>query len=254
MKIAAAHGSGRALRPPHEFIDDNADRRIALALKVAETTPFSQVDTFLRIRADQSKKTTGLISSIDEDGKGFTATAPCYFECRFIAQSAPGTWPAFWVMTNYMLNREGYSKPLSVPSDELDVIEAYGGEGSGNPNQRHYWIHSHYWNQAPDGKKDYTQDRFGGPIHMNKLEGGPEASWFETFHTYGVYIGLDDTIYYCDGIEVARHKTARLSRSQPLFFFVNMAIGGVSGWKIDLTQYGGVADMYVDYVRVYQGQ
>ncbi len=214
----------------------------------ADTTPFSQVDTYLRIRADQSKKTTGLISSLRKDGTGLTFTVPFYAECRFVAQSSPGTWPAFWTMT------QGVHKGLREPADELDVIEAYGGEGSGAPNQRGYWIHSHYWNQAPDGKKDYTQDRFGGMIKMHEVPGLSGASWFETFHTYGVLVGREDTVYYCNGVEVARHKTARISKAEPHFFFVNMAIGGASGWKIDLNKYNGVADMYVDYVRVYQGQ
>ncbi len=218
-----------------------------------ETTPFSQIDTFLKIRADQNKKSAGLISSINVDGDGFTAKAPCYFECRFIAQSAPVTWPAFWVMTNYMI-KEHDKKPLRRTSDELDIIEGYGGEGPKTPNAPGYMIHAHYWNQAPDGGKDYTQDRFAGPIHMTKLEGGGGASWFETFHTYGLYVGKEDTIYFCDDIEVARHKTAKLSKVEPIFFFVNLAVGGASGWKVDLSQYGGLADMYVDYVRVYQGK
>lgn len=218
-----------------------------------ETTPFSQRGTYLRIRADQSKKTTGLLASIDSEGVGFTAKAPAYFECRFIAQTAPGTWPAFWVMTNYMI-KEPDKKPLRRTSDELDVIEAYGGEGSKTPNAPGYMIHAHYWNQGEKGQKDYSQPRFAGPIHMTKIPGGGGASWYETFHTYGVYVGKDDTIYYCDDIEVARHKTARLSREEPIFFFVNIAIGGASGWKTDLSQYGGLADMYVDYVRVYQGE
>jgi hypothetical protein len=60
------------------------------------SNPFSQRDGFLRIRADEAKNSTGLLSSLRMDGTGFTAKAPCYFECRFIAQTAPGTWPAFW--------------------------------------------------------------------------------------------------------------------------------------------------------------
>lgn len=219
----------------------------------ADTTPFSVIDTYLRIRADQSKRTTGLISSVREDGTGFTVKAPCYFECRFIAQSAPGTWPAFWAMTNYMI-KDPDIKPLRRTSDELDVVEAYGGEGPKTPNAPGYMIHTHYWNQGKDGKKDYTQDRFAGPIHMTKLPGGGGGSWYETPHTYGVLVTKDHTVYYCDDIEVARHKTGRLSASEPLFFYVNLAVGGASGWHIDLTQYGGKADMYVDYVRVYQGK
>jgi len=214
-----------------------------------KTTPFSQVDTYLRIRADEKKKTTGLICSVRSDGSGVNAKAPCYFECRFIAQSAIGTWPAFWVMTNQALHGGEFNK---VSSDELDVIEAYGGEGPGNPNCKGlYMIASHYWLQDKDGPK---QPGFYGPIDMLKLKGGGGASWWEALHIYGVLIGKKDTIYYCDNIEVARHKTARLSRREPIYFYINLAIGGTSGWRKDLSRYDGIADMYVDYVRVYQGK
>jgi hypothetical protein len=211
-----------------------------------QTTPFSQRDTYLRIRIDQHKNTAGLISALRMDGTGITVNAPCYFECRFIAQTAPGTWPAFWVMT------QDIHKGLREPVDELDIIEAYGGEGPGHPNQTGYWIASHYWNQGPNGGKDYSQPRFYDQIKMTELGDGNRATWYETFHTYGVLVGEEDTIYYCDNIEVARHKTARLSGSRPLFFFINFATGG--GWPVDLSQYDGIVDMYVDFVRVYEKQ
>jgi hypothetical protein len=38
----------------------------------------------------------------------------------------------------------------------------------------------------------------------------------------------------------------------PIFFLVNFATGG--GRPVDLSRYNGVADMYVHYVRVYQGK
>ncbi len=83
-------------------------------------------------------RSTGLISALRMDGTGILATPPCYFECRLTAQSAPGTWPAFWLMT-----RSVY-KGLKEPADELDTIEAYGGWGPHNPNQTGYWIATHY--------------------------------------------------------------------------------------------------------------
>ena len=64
--------------------------------------PFSQVDSYLRIRASEKAKSSGLISSMKNDASGITAKAPCYFECRFIGPNAIGTWPAFWLMTDYM--------------------------------------------------------------------------------------------------------------------------------------------------------
>lgn len=203
--------------------------------------PFEQRDTYLRIKARKepgSKGSTGIIASIDMDGEGFWAKAPFYMECRFTAQSAPGTWPAFWTLTTF----DG------SPTDELDIIEAYGGRGPGHPNHDDvYCIVSHFWNQKKvDGtpKKDYDTR-----VPMTKLAG--KSSWSETFHTYGLYVGPDETAYYFNDIEVLRHPTNDISREKPTYFLLNYAIGGISGWPIDLERYENASDMYVDYIRVY---
>ena len=103
--------------------------------------PFSQIDTYLRIRADMSKNSTGLISSIHKDGTGFEVKAPCYFECRMLCPNAIGSWPAFWLLTNRR------PPSLRTPTDELDTIEAYGLEDLDHPNQYGYYMTSHRWNQ-----------------------------------------------------------------------------------------------------------
>lgn len=203
--------------------------------------PFSQTDSYLRIAARKrpgTRGSTGLIASVDMDGKGFWVKAPCYLECRFTGQSAPGTWPAFWTITGIDQGTNG---------DELDIIEAYGGVGQGNPNHPGYSICSHFWGQKKtDGTPREVETRVV-PI----MELGGKSYWSTTFHTYGVYIGLDDTVYYFDEIEVLRHKTNDVSRERPHLFLINYAIGGISGWPIDLERYGNGSDMYVDYVRVY---
>jgi hypothetical protein len=203
--------------------------------------PFSQIDTYLKISARKrpgTKGSTGLIATVNMDGKGFWATPPCYLECRFIAQSAPGTWPAFWTIT--ALDR-------GVAGDELDICELYGGVGKGHPNHPGYSIVSHFWNQTnPDGSK-----KKGFTARPKIMELGGKSYWSTTFHTYAVKIGLDETIYYFDDIEVLRHPANDKSR-QPHCILVNYAIGGISGWPIDLERYGNGSDMYVDYIRVYQ--
>ena len=205
-----------------------------------EDNPFEQVGTYLKIKARKRPGTqgsSGIIASCDMDGKGFWAKAPFYMECRFTAQSAPGTWPAFWTITRLDKDFMG---------DELDIIEAYGGVGKGNPNHPGYSIVSHFWGQKnPDGtpKKDY--DRVV-PI----MELGGKSYWSTTFHTYAVYVGLEETVYYFDDIEVLRHPTNEESLN-PHIFLINYAIGGISGWSIDLERYGNGSDMYVDFVRVY---
>ncbi|MDR3253217.1 MAG: glycoside hydrolase family 16 protein [Tannerella sp.] len=203
--------------------------------------PFEQVDNYLKIKARKApgtKGSSGLIASVNMDGEGFWTQAPCYLECRFTAQSAPGTWPAFWTLNAF----DG------TPGDELDIIEAYGGMGKGNANlDGRYCIVSHFWEQKnTDGsrKKDYDTT-----VPMTQL--GGKSNWTETFHTYAVHVGLEETVYYFDNIEVFRHPTNDKSREKPIFFLLNYAIGGISGWPTDLERYGEGSDMYVDYVRVY---
>ena len=220
-------------------------------------SPFSQVGTWLRIHAakpDGTKGSTGILSSAHEDGSGFLAHAPCYFECRFLAQSAPGTWPAFWVMAKSNQDRTSNKGPC----DELDVIEAYGGMGPKNPNFIGYACTSHYWGQ-PKPAWQLAKRPDGKPLHpghtdVSMMSLGGKSSWSTTFHTYGCLITQTDTVYYLDDIEVLRHPSGNISKVDPFWFMINYAIGGISGWHIDLARYENSTDMWVDYVRVYQGQ
>jgi hypothetical protein len=214
--------------------------------------PFSQVDTYLRIRADQKAGSSGLISSLKKDGTGFMTTMPCYFECRFIAPTAKGTWPAWWLLTT---DPKADPKDTSQPVDELDIIEAVGGEGPGEPNGNGdpkngglYQVTPHAWNQ-PQNKALETKayQDMHDPISMTKA--GVPSTWYQTFHTYGCLITETDTIYYLDNVEVARHATLPTSKKLPFFFLINLATG--SGWPVDLSRYDGHVDMYVDWVRVY---
>ncbi len=215
--------------------------------------PFSQVGTWLRIHASKApgtKGSTGLISSARGDATGFFATAPCYFECRFTALSAPGTWAAFWTLTKDGLVKRIADPKSRVPGDELDIVEAYGGVGKKNPNHPGYSISSHFWFQTgPDGKPLKNINR---RVPMTEI--GGKSYWSTTFHTYAVKVTKTETVYYLDDIEVLRHPTGEVSATQPMFFLINFAIGGISGWQIDLEREGNAADMWVDYVRVFQGQ
>jgi hypothetical protein len=213
----------------------------------SERNPFAQVETYLRIRASERTRRAGLISSLKNDGTGIKASMPCYFECRFIAPNAIGTWPAFWLLSDW-----DAASGHKGPCDELDIIEAYGGEGPREPNAfDKYEVTPHAWNQGAAGKaaEKNAQAEIHNPISMKKA--GIPSAWYETFHTYGCKITETDTIYYCDDIEVGRHRTMEVSRQRPFYFLINLATG--SGWPVDLSRYDGIADMYVDYVRVYSG-
>lgn len=203
--------------------------------------PFSQVDSYLRIRANSTLNSAGLISSMKSDNTGFKFQVPCYIECRFIAPNAPGSWPAFWILSVIDNNNE--------PCDELDIIEGYGGEGSGEPNAKQvYCVTPHAWNQT-GAPKQLCDEFYKNGTFVNMYNHGIPSTWYETPHTYGCKITETETIYYCDNIEVGRHATLPVSKMKPFFFMINLATGG--GWPVDLSRYGGVIDMYVDYVRVY---
>lgn len=204
----------------------------------APGNPFSQIDTYLRIRADLSKNATGLISSTHRDGSGFSVKAPCYFECRMLCPNAIGSWPAFWLLTSHT------PPSLRTPTDELDTIEAYGLEDLDHQNQVGYYMTSHRWNQDKhetiDPEAFYDMRTFG-----NRL------GWDMCFHTYGTLITEEETVYTCDNIPLYRHPTQPISKVQPFYFMLNLAVGG-NGWPVDISRYG-IIDLYADYIRVYAG-
>ncbi|MBB3206541.1 hypothetical protein FHS27_002350 [Rhodopirellula rubra] len=234
-------------KPPHGWQDFST---LPFTSFHHENNPFLQRDSYLRIRASELQRSSGLISSMKNDASGITARIPCYFECRFIGPNGIGTWPAFWLMTDYMTDHVKGLK--NVASDELDIIEAYGGEGPGHPNAfDRYMICPHCWEQGDAGKaiEKRAYDAIKNPIRMHQF--GIPSTWFESPHTYGCKVTETDTRYYCDNIEVGRHETLPLSKELPFFFMINLATGG--GWPVDLSRTAGIADMYVDYVRVYSG-
>jgi hypothetical protein len=219
---------------------------------------FTQKGTWLRIHASKDasgKSSSGLLSSAHEDGTGFYATVPFYMECRFIAQSSPGTWPAFWTLTKDSLDK---NRPPNAPCEELDVIEAYGGQGPGNPNFPNYAATTHYWNEKDADGKPLTSDD-GKQVGFEQknipmVDLGGKSSWSTTFHTYGLKVTKEEVTYYFDDMPVFSHKTKPEGQVQPEWFLINYAIGGISGWKIDLDRYNNSSDMWVDYVRVYEGE
>lgn len=216
--------------------------------------PFGQQGTYLRIHASKPYGTngrTGILSSIRSDGTGVAVPVPAYFECRLMCHSAPGSWGAFWTLTKGTIGMSKddpkFEATKNAGCDELDVIECYGGYGPRNPNHGgKYGVTSHWW-----GQKDMGQAPHAFP-DAQKMAGGSSWSW--TFHTYGLAITETDTVYYFDDVEVLRHPTGPVTKSQDTWFLINYAIAGISGWPYDVERYGNESDMWVDWVRVYCGK
>jgi hypothetical protein len=147
-------------------------------------------------------------------------------------------------------------------SDELDIIEGYGGYGHEKSKFRRLLQYRHPFLEAAQtgvGREEAPR-RLSQPqlqadrsFRTDTLALAGKSSWSWTFHTYAVAITETDTVYYFDNIEVGRHPTGPTSKAQPAWFLINYAIGGISGWQIDMARYGNQTDMWVDYVRVYSG-
>ena len=193
--------------------------------------PFSQRDTYLRIRADVNKGSSGLISTRRSDSTYSCAVKFGYFECRFIAPMATGSWPAFWGCT-----ARGRT-PATRYCDEIDVIEAYANA----PDK--YEANWHIW------EKKHTSSPKTESVLMTIL--GGKSNWSTTSHIYGVLIKQDSITYYCDNIKVWQHPTTPYCKTTPFYVMINLAMGG-GRRTFDLTRYNNITDMYVDYLRVFQ--
>ncbi len=240
--------------------------------QAGDCLPFGQQDTYLRIHASKpygTKGRTGILSSIRTDGTGVAVPVPAYFECRLLCHSAPGSWGAFWTLTQGTIGMNPddphYEATKKAGTDELDIIECYGGYGPRNPNHGgHYGITSHFWKQEKKGDLAWAEKKLPDgspnpdykPAHLwaDAMTVGGGSSWSWTFHTYGLAITETDTIYYLDNIEMLRHPTGPVTKSQNTWFLINYAIAGISGWPYDLERYGNESDMWVDWVRVYCGK
>lgn len=212
-------------------IDGNFSK-VPFADYESSKNPFFQRDSYLRIRADVNKGSAGLISTRRTDSTYSCAVKFGYFECRFIAPMVTGSWPAFWGCT-----ARGRT-PATRYCDEIDVIEAYGNAPDRYETCWHIWEKKH---TAP--KAEF--------IPITTL--GGKSNWSSTSHIYGVLIKQDSITYYCDNIQVWQHPTTPYCKTTPFYVMINLALSGGSK-AYNLTRYDNIADMYVDYLRVFQYQ
>lgn len=170
----------------------------------------------------ERKFTSGLLSSLRVGGSGVSAQYGL-IEARMLAPGGIGTWPAFW-----SLDTESAVKPQG-PSAEVDAVELYGHNTSGTCHTIHNW---------PD-----TGDIGAPHCFDDSVE-----DWALQWHVYAARIRPGGADFYIDGQLVASAENLRRT-DLPFYFMLNLSAGG--GWPIDLTPTGGVADLFVDWVKVY---
>lgn len=183
-------------------------------------SPFSIDKGILSITMKQidGKWTSGLLASIDREGKGFAQTTG-YWEMRAKLPSGNGVWPAFWLST--------IGKP-GQPSPEIDAMEFYGHEPRG------YLATTHIWKDGKniDGKEEHVDVRPG--------------SLSEGYHLYGVKVEKEGVFIYLDRRLMTKFPPHPVYL-QPKAVLLNLGAGG--GWPI--TGMPNTSVMQVDYVRAY---
>ena len=165
-----------------------------------------------------------LVGSARPGGSGFSARYG-HFEARVLAPSAPGTWPAFWLLpSDYLIQ----PKPRVA---EIDIVELYGHDPRGTCHTTHS-----YGNGHESGGIALCDRRYRTAIGAMR------------WHVYGVSVEPTEVVYWIDGKVVARAPQVK-GGEKPMFFMLDLNLSG--GWPVKLDPVQNRAAMYVDWVRVY---
>lgn len=186
--------------------------------------PFTLSAEGLRITAsrdDTGHWHSGLIAGADVTGLGAVPGGGVrygYFEARMKLPPGPGTWPAFWLMSQAPAHD-------AAPAVEIDVIEYYGHATAEYRSALHVWYHG----------KDRDRSRHAG--HANPV---PDGALVGHWHDYGLAVGPSRIIWYLDHAEVWRQPTPP-ELNGPLYPLVNLALG--SGYPVRETPNPSVLDL-----------
>ncbi len=188
---------------------------------------FSIGNGLLDIKAQKNeagKWTSGLLSSVDPNGQGFSQQYG-YFEMRAQLPQGQGVWPAFWLVGMNRLEKG------STFTAEIDIMEHYGAMPGTFSSKVHVW--------QRDGSGGHDWDYHRTPVDVGALYSG--------FHTYGVLIREDVMTFYFDGVAQWTMDTPD-EHKQPMMILADLGLGG--GWPIDKAPNG--ATMTIDYIRAYK--
>ncbi|MCA1596893.1 MAG: glycoside hydrolase family 16 protein [Chloroflexi bacterium] len=156
-----------------------------------------------------------------------------YFEARMKLPTAPGLWPAFWMMPD----RGPADGPQWKRQDtgnggmEFDIMEHLTRWG---PHR--YNIAMHYDGYGADHKS----------IGSDRIYVEPDK---DGFITCGLLWAPGSAVYYCNGKEVLRWENPRIS-SVPSILMFTLPMGGWDNDSLDDSRLP--ADFVIDYVRVWQ--
>lgn len=182
------------------------------------------------------------IRTVTEDGQELFTKKYGRFEARIKMPSGDGIWPAFWLLP--ATNKWGYW----ASSGEIDIMEAKGRL----PNRTYGTIHfGSVWpgNMNTGDMYKFPENTDITDYHVYALEWEPGIlRWFvddnlfyETSAWWGMNPDDDEPFPYPAPFDV------------PFYVILNLAVGGnFDENRIPDEEYDLPAQMFVDYVRVYE--
>jgi beta-glucanase (GH16 family) len=156
-----------------------------------------------------------------------------YFESRLKLPSAPGMWPAFWMMPDRgeTVSPAGARRSTSDGGMEFDIMEQLSRWGPYRYNIAMHW----------DGYGKEHKTTGTGTLYVQPDKDG--------FLTCGLLWQPGLAVYYCNGREVLRWEDPRVSNVPSQLIFT-LPCGGWDNNAVDDAQLP--ADFVIDYVRVWQ--
>lgn len=155
-----------------------------------------------------------------------------YFEARMKLPTAPGLWPAFWMMPDRGASVDPWKRHDTHDGGmEIDIMENLTRWGSSRYNIAVHW----------DGYKKDHKSIGDSKVYVQPDSGG--------FITCGLLWEPGMLVFYGNGKEVGRWKNPRVA-SVPTYMMFTVPQGG---WDNDRVDDSGLPDDFVlDYVRAWQ--
>ncbi len=175
------------------------------------------------------KETDYAVGFLDTNGKWTQRYG--YFEARMKLPTAPGLWPAFWMMPD----RGATSGPGRGATEnggmEFDIMEHLTGWGGNRYNIAQHWDGYGTDHKSNGSEKVYVQPDKDG------------------FITCGLLWTPGEVVYYGNGQELLRWKNDRVS-SVPGYLIFDTVTGGWENLPLDDAKLP--SDFSIDYVRAWQ--
>lgn len=177
-------------------------------------------------KGKESRYAAGFLESFDKWKQRYG-----YFETRVKLPTAPGLWPAFWMMPDRGAAAGAQRRSTGEGGMEFDIMEHLTRWGPHRYNIAMHW----------DGYQKAHKQTGNEHVYVQADKDG--------FITCGLLWTPGMAVYYCNGKEVSRWEDPRVS-TIPSYMMFTLPTGGWDNDGLDDAKLP--AEFVIDYVRVWQ--